>query len=262
MLEARQHSENFFVTLTYNDENLPADGVSKTEIQLFMKRLRSRVSKKIRYFAVGEYGERFKRPHYHLVLFTDGGIQTSFGVDPRTKETGIVDSDIHRAWNPRGLVDCRPILSGDDGLRVAGYVAGYVTKKLTTVSAMEAQGDDRNPEFSLMSRRPGIGLAGLGDLANALKHHKVGPKWIEGTEVGNDLWMVRFNGRLWPVNRVLRAKLLAELGVDIRTEMSEALTQDQRALLEMLDPEKEDDVEERKARARAMLRKKRMRVVH
>lgn len=262
MLEMRQHKENWFVTLTYDNDNLPENGVEKAEIQGFMKRLRARAEGKIRFFAVGEYGERYKRPHYHLVLFSDGGIQTKLGIDPRTKEKGVVDSDIHAAWNKRGFVDVRPVLANDDGLRISSYVASYVVKKLTTPERMEEMGDSRNPEFSLMSRRPGIGLQGLGDLAKALRHHEVGPKFIDGTKVGNDLWMVRFNGRMWPVNRVLREKLYAELGVDLRTEMSTALSQDQKALLAMLDPEAEDDVEERKARAKAMWKKKRMRNVH
>ena len=59
----------FFITLTYNNENLPpGDELCKRDLQLFIKRLR-KVNPGIRYFAIGEYGEEGKRPHYHAVIF-------------------------------------------------------------------------------------------------------------------------------------------------------------------------------------------------
>lgn len=62
----------YFVTLTYSDANLPLndDGDSllvKPDLQKFFKRLRK--SFQLRYFAVGEYGTKFGRAHYHLILF-------------------------------------------------------------------------------------------------------------------------------------------------------------------------------------------------
>lgn len=69
-----------FVTLTYNDEHLPVDynedGVlqsvlKKSDFQNFMKRFRRynpKLSKDCRYFAVGEYGAKKNRCHFHLVL--------------------------------------------------------------------------------------------------------------------------------------------------------------------------------------------------
>ena len=65
-----------FVTLTYNDENLPIaeNGRStlvKKDVQLFMKRLRKYSGRELKYYAVGEYGsvEKTHRPHYHLIIF-------------------------------------------------------------------------------------------------------------------------------------------------------------------------------------------------
>ena len=54
-------SQPLFITLTYNNNNLPKHGVFKEEIQLFLKRLRIRLDRKgfkheLRYFAVSEYG--------------------------------------------------------------------------------------------------------------------------------------------------------------------------------------------------------------
>lgn len=81
--EARYHESAFFTTFTYSDENLVYGTddsgntypiLDKHHFRLFMKRLRkaqARVSsKKIKYYAVGEYGTRTNRPHYHALLFS------------------------------------------------------------------------------------------------------------------------------------------------------------------------------------------------
>lgn len=71
MLESKLHNESCFVTLTYNDANLPYNNsLQKRDVQLFIKRLRKKLApKKIRYFLTGEYGGRKGRAHYHLVIF-------------------------------------------------------------------------------------------------------------------------------------------------------------------------------------------------
>lgn len=68
-LQLKYSSNCYFVTLTY--EEMPEDlSISKRELQLFFKRLRKNYKlEKLKYFAVGEYGENFQRPHYHLLLF-------------------------------------------------------------------------------------------------------------------------------------------------------------------------------------------------
>ena len=71
--EASMYDENCFVTFTYDDENLPENGSltrgSQSDFTLFMKRLRKKVKKKIRYFQCGEYGDTTGRPHHHACLF-------------------------------------------------------------------------------------------------------------------------------------------------------------------------------------------------
>lgn len=66
------------IVLTYNDLNLPIDGVNKEDVQKFLKRLRIELFRKyhengyrdnLRYFCVAEYGEKRHRSHYHLVLW-------------------------------------------------------------------------------------------------------------------------------------------------------------------------------------------------
>ena len=67
--EAQLHKQNCFITLTYNDDNLPYPPTSIRPLQLFMKRLRKRFGAGIRFYACGEYGEKFGRPHYHACLW-------------------------------------------------------------------------------------------------------------------------------------------------------------------------------------------------
>ena len=80
LIEAKQWKNNCFITLTYNDKNLPKNGsLYKRDMTLFWKNLRyyhkgaeSRIYKgreeyPIRYFSCGEYGGEKGRPHYQLI---------------------------------------------------------------------------------------------------------------------------------------------------------------------------------------------------
>lgn len=70
MHEAQMHPENCFLTLTYDEKNLPRDGsLCHAHFQLFMKAARPRWSNRLRYFMCGEYGLEKLRPHYHICLF-------------------------------------------------------------------------------------------------------------------------------------------------------------------------------------------------
>ena len=59
----------YFLTLTYR--NAPKSGLIKSDVQRWCKRARKKAS--FRYFAVGEYGSRFARPHYHVIVFLKSG---------------------------------------------------------------------------------------------------------------------------------------------------------------------------------------------
>lgn len=69
--ECAEHNNSIFLTLTYNDENLPhGHNVSKDDIVKFVKRLRYYLEpRKIKYFVTSEYGPTTLRPHYHAILF-------------------------------------------------------------------------------------------------------------------------------------------------------------------------------------------------
>ena len=63
----------YFCTLTYSDDYVPKKGVYKGDCQLFLRNLKSTLSKQgitFKYVLIAEYGGRRCRPHYHLNLFT------------------------------------------------------------------------------------------------------------------------------------------------------------------------------------------------
>lgn len=64
----------WFVTLTYDNDHLPPDGVSVSDCQKFLKRFRVNLvrhgyDKLIRYVCCSEYTPTKGRPHYHLILW-------------------------------------------------------------------------------------------------------------------------------------------------------------------------------------------------
>lgn len=69
--ELRYHAESCFLTLTYDDKHVPGDfGLVKKHVQDFNKRLRKFCGDdKIKIFYCGEYGDKYGRPHYHLIVF-------------------------------------------------------------------------------------------------------------------------------------------------------------------------------------------------
>lgn len=135
MHEVKTSKVSCFVTLTYNDENLPKDkSLVVEDCQKFFKRLRKNTKLKLRYFLGGEYGEKEGRPHYHAVIF---GLSKEF------------HAEIERSWG-LGYVTVNDVTP-----ERAMYVAKYTTKKLSGSAVFHYNG--RKPEFGLMSRRPGIG---------------------------------------------------------------------------------------------------------
>lgn len=154
--EASMHEENAFITLTYNNENLPKNEKGQptlryVDVQLFLKRLRKaifeRFGKKIRFYCVGEYGTKFSRPHYHLIIFGHAFYETRKVIRKRGQFLDYIDDIITDCWK-YGYHTVN-----DYSLSTASYVAGYVTKKLTA----QAPPKSIEPEFHRMSRRDGIG---------------------------------------------------------------------------------------------------------
>lgn len=160
MYEASLYPDNCFITLTYDDAHLPECGdLNMKDFQKFMKRLRRRYgTSKIRFFACGEYGSKFARPHYHACLF---GFDFADKVPFSSKGEVILytSSDLAKLW-PFGFSTV-----GEVNFETAGYVARYALKKVNGPQALshyeyldESTGEVRShpKEFLLMSRRPGL----------------------------------------------------------------------------------------------------------
>lgn len=150
MHESELHEDNSFVTLTYDEDHLPDDGhVHVRDFQLFMKRLRKKWVKPIRFFHCGEYGDKNARPHYHAILF---GIDFPDKVICKVEDgrKSYTSDYLSSVW---GMGD---VTSADVTFDSCAYVARYVIKKITGKDADEwYQGI--TPEYATMSRRPGIG---------------------------------------------------------------------------------------------------------
>lgn len=174
LLEQMDHEKSCFLTLTYNEACLPKDGsLEKDELQKYLKRLRSKLDTKIRYFAVGEYGDKTWRPHYHLAVFGIG-IESS--------------KQMEEAWQ-KGF-----IYVGDLNKDSARYMTGYIVKKLTKKDDPRLFG--RKPEFMTSSRKDGgIGKNTVLRIAEEMKS-----KVYFKTQV---MKVINYGGRELPLGRYL-----------------------------------------------------------
>jgi hypothetical protein len=157
------------LTLTYDDDYLPACGLQKSDFQKFMKRLRKEFVhapscrcgigcvSRIRFYHCGEYGAMYGRPHYHALLF---GFDFPDKRDEAMRRGYPVwrSPALERLW-PFGISEIGTVTFDS-----AAYVARYLLKKLDTATNPYVLVDedtgvvtDQNPEYATMSRRPGIG---------------------------------------------------------------------------------------------------------
>lgn len=147
-----------FVTLTYDENNLPKDkSVHKQEVQLYLKRLRERLgSREIKYYAIGDYGELRARPHYHLIIMNVDGkdYYDQLGRLKRKEKLIKIKDDwwhMHKAWQGRGFTDIqRPRSCGG----VGSYIANYLSKMSKAEEHAKKLG--LQPPFRMMSK--GLGL--------------------------------------------------------------------------------------------------------
>ncbi|QXP08516.1 MAG: replication initiator protein [Arizlama microvirus] len=132
----------YFITLTYSDEFLIESGwnytLIKSDVQKFMKLLRKKSKFPLRYFAVGEYGDKTLRPHYHLILF-------NLVIGRIGSELLNANILIANTWN-KGKIEVGTVTGSS-----IEYVLKYCLKSFDN-SMMY---DDIQPPFALMSK--GIG---------------------------------------------------------------------------------------------------------
>lgn len=229
LLEAASHPVNQFWTLTYEEENLPTilpplpadragaevpkekgggdralgrpngaygqsgipgsiqrselDAVKlqpgtlfKLDLARFFKRVRKSYGQ-FRYFAVGEYGTQRGRPHYHVLAF---GIELS-------------PEQLRAAWG-FGLIHI-----GDVQAASVNYCVEYSLKREKRDELVDLR---RQPEFAVMSTKPGIGAYAIDEFRQQI---------LKGRPLPSGEFLIpeqfRLQGKLYPVPRYLRNAL-------------------------------------------------------
>jgi len=159
--EAQLHQENAFITLTYDDDHLPEDrSVNKKHFQRFMKDLRQKYpTTRIRFFHCGEYGEQHHRPHYHALIFGFNWADRRIWSTRRGNDT-YTSKELQNLWK-KGFATI-----GDVTWQSAAYTARYIVKKINgemaddhylRIDKSTGEAWKVQPEYTTMSRRPGIG---------------------------------------------------------------------------------------------------------
>lgn len=161
MHEAQLHTDNCFVTLTYDNEHLPETGsLDKRHFQLFMKRLRRSVEpKKVSFIHCGEYGDNLGRPHYHALIFGHDFTDKTRWIK-RGEYQSFRSETLEKLWG-MGLCEL-----GTLTFQSAAYVARYCIKKVhgpeavgyyQKINPSTGEIHDVLPEYLTCSTRPGIG---------------------------------------------------------------------------------------------------------
>jgi len=182
LLEWKTFRNGVFVTLTYAPEYLPESqhwkggSLDKTDLQKFLKRFRKNYQHtygqtKIRHFAVGEYGDISSRAHYHLLLFN---VEPSFAekIVKKSWTLGITQTDV----------------LNENRIK---YTVGYTIKKMTDINCSADMMNGKVPEFSMMSKNPGIGWYSIPLLADLCRKHGLFPSRSIQNE---DQWIMKKEG--------------------------------------------------------------------
>lgn len=170
--ELKVSSGAAFITLTYHPHTLPTiNGTAligtllKSDPQKFMKKLRKLQKTKIKYYMVGEYGKKTKRPHYHYILFN---------LEKKNLEK------IHKTWG-LGNIKIDPVTPSS-----IHYVTGYLTHSMKFDTAQIIQ-----RPYAAMSK-------GLGEnyLIN-LKYHKENQRHYVQTKNGKQPLPVYYRNKIF-----------------------------------------------------------------
>lgn len=207
MLEAAGSGPSFFITLTYRIAQIVEDGsltLDKKHVQDWFKRLRKLYpARAVRYFLVGEYGEKTQRPHYHAILF--------FSKECKNVDFSI-EQNLLKSWTIGN------IHLGDVTPESIQYCFGYVLKRLNK-REIEKNGDLRKPEFAIYSR--GLGGNAMPELLGAVHPDADGVLVIPSE--------YRVMGKMHPLPRYLKKKF-KEKGYKIRPTSREALDEKMQTL--------------------------------
>jgi len=155
LAEAALHRDNWFLTLTYAPEHIPAHGaLVHRHWQLFAKRVRRSLGQ-FRYLMCGEYGETTQRPHYHALLF-GLALPDAYQFSVRRDHPVFRSPTLEKLWG-LGLSELGTVTA-----QSARYCAGYVLKPSQAperVNVYTGELVELPKPYGRMSLRPGIGDA-------------------------------------------------------------------------------------------------------
>lgn len=137
-VEMKKHTFAQFVTLTYRDECIPLSicdmpSLDKRHLQAFFKALRKEVGD-MKYYAIGEYGPRTHRPHYHALIWSECSLDDMYEM-------------VLEHWH-HGNIKIAPVVDAR-----LGYIANFHIVVDNRQSFILEEG--RAPEFTLSSKHLG-----------------------------------------------------------------------------------------------------------
>lgn len=167
--EASLYDRNCFLTLTYDDLSLPwvrskekkravVGSLHPPDFVNFMKRLRKKYGEGIRFYHCGEYGPLNFRPHHHCIIFNHDFLDKKLW--KYSNDQPLFTSESLKELWPWGFSSI-----GDATFESAAYCARYILGKATGEEAKKYERVDETtgevfelkPEYTTMSRMPGIG---------------------------------------------------------------------------------------------------------
>lgn len=150
--EIGSHDENCFLTLTYDDENLPSELICKEYFQKFMKRLRKLTKTKLKYIVSHEYGGRTGRPHHHAIIFGWTPPSQDYLMKAPSGEPLFTSKTVDKLW-PYGYHSI-----GEANAKTAYYIASYSLKSNSVDVNNKTTGEVTTVKDTMnCSTRPAIG---------------------------------------------------------------------------------------------------------
>lgn len=219
--EASLHPENCFITLTYNDENLPHDlSLNKAHHQKFMKRLRKYIGgeKRIKYFHAGEYGSKGQRPHYHTILF-NYDFKDKELLSERNGNLLYTSPLLSKIWD-KGFVTI-----GDVTFESAAYVARYCLKKINEVDPNHRDYERYIDQYSRINQETGEINFVLPEYST--QSNGIGKEWMKKYQSDLRKGFITINGVKVDIPRYYLDKL-EEIDNDLYQEIKETIVNRER----------------------------------
>lgn len=188
--EDKISSSAHFLTVTYDTRHVPISEngfmtLNKSDFQLYMKRLRKLCPDFVlKYYACGEYGENYSRPHYHAIVFN------------------CPDTEFFaKAWSLDGT-QFGSVHVGTVSSDSIAYCLKYIDKDSFREKRPRHSRDDRQKEFSLQSKSLGSGY--FSDPA-IVAYHKA--------DLSRN-YVTRLSGHRVAMPRYYREKIFSDLELD------------------------------------------------